>query len=221
MWFAEPHPFPERGSPTRLSASGQQSYEGWSYRKHNERHYSLVWYHGPQGEEFFIFLFEIMNTAINLLCNSVKPSNNYELHATEASTDALRTNKTYCLIMAINHSSTTSPDALYYWLRLSWPTLIGRKRHNSTCSTQQSCWHSEYTSFVIPLTGDGRLTELQTLTLSHSACMKDHTELPNRKTTSSFNILETNLKLSYSWTSSSHMQLTLPVSVTKIKPIIL
>ena len=32
MWFGEPHPFPERGSPTRLSASGQQSYEGWSCR---------------------------------------------------------------------------------------------------------------------------------------------------------------------------------------------
>jgi len=32
MWFGEPHPFPERGSPTRLSASGQESYEGWSCR---------------------------------------------------------------------------------------------------------------------------------------------------------------------------------------------
>jgi len=32
MWFGEPHPFPERESPTRLSASGQQSYEGWSCR---------------------------------------------------------------------------------------------------------------------------------------------------------------------------------------------
>jgi len=32
MWFGEPHPFPEGGSPTRLSASGQQSYEGWSCR---------------------------------------------------------------------------------------------------------------------------------------------------------------------------------------------
>ena len=32
MWFGEPHPFPERGSPTRLSALGQQSYEGWSCR---------------------------------------------------------------------------------------------------------------------------------------------------------------------------------------------
>jgi len=30
MWFGEPHPFPERGLPTRLSASGQQSYDGWS-----------------------------------------------------------------------------------------------------------------------------------------------------------------------------------------------
>ena len=28
MWFGEPHPFPERGSPTRLGAWGQQSYEG-------------------------------------------------------------------------------------------------------------------------------------------------------------------------------------------------
>jgi len=33
MWFGEPHLFPERGSLTRLSASGQQSYEGWSCRK--------------------------------------------------------------------------------------------------------------------------------------------------------------------------------------------
>ena len=32
MWFDEPHPFPERGSPTRLGASGQQSYEGRSYK---------------------------------------------------------------------------------------------------------------------------------------------------------------------------------------------
>jgi len=32
MWFGEPHPFPERGSPTGLSASGQQSYEVRSCR---------------------------------------------------------------------------------------------------------------------------------------------------------------------------------------------
>ena len=32
MWFGEPHPSPVRGSPTRLSASGQQGYEGWSCR---------------------------------------------------------------------------------------------------------------------------------------------------------------------------------------------
>jgi len=30
MLFGEPHPFPERGSPTRLSTSGQQSFKGWS-----------------------------------------------------------------------------------------------------------------------------------------------------------------------------------------------
>ena len=30
MWFGEPQPFPERGSPIRLSTSGQQRYEGWS-----------------------------------------------------------------------------------------------------------------------------------------------------------------------------------------------
>ena len=35
MWFGEPHPFPKRGSPTRLSVSGQQSYEGWSCRVRN------------------------------------------------------------------------------------------------------------------------------------------------------------------------------------------
>ena len=29
MWFGEPHPFPERGSPTILSTSGQQRYKGW------------------------------------------------------------------------------------------------------------------------------------------------------------------------------------------------
>ena len=28
MRIGEPHPFPERGSPTRRSASGQQSYKG-------------------------------------------------------------------------------------------------------------------------------------------------------------------------------------------------
>jgi len=32
MWFGEPNPFPERGSPTILSTSGQQRYEGWSCR---------------------------------------------------------------------------------------------------------------------------------------------------------------------------------------------
>ena len=30
MWFGEPHPFPERGSPTILGMSGLQRYEGWS-----------------------------------------------------------------------------------------------------------------------------------------------------------------------------------------------
>ena len=33
MWFGEPQPFPERGSPTGLSTSGQQSYEGWAFRR--------------------------------------------------------------------------------------------------------------------------------------------------------------------------------------------
>ena len=32
MWFGEPHPIPVRGSPTRLSTSGRQSYEAWSRR---------------------------------------------------------------------------------------------------------------------------------------------------------------------------------------------
>ena len=32
MWLGEPHPFPQRGSPTRLSTSGQQSYKGRSCR---------------------------------------------------------------------------------------------------------------------------------------------------------------------------------------------
>jgi len=32
MWFGEPHPFPERGSPTKLRMSGQQSYKGWPCR---------------------------------------------------------------------------------------------------------------------------------------------------------------------------------------------
>jgi hypothetical protein len=30
MWLGEPHPFPERGSPTILSTLGQQRYEGRS-----------------------------------------------------------------------------------------------------------------------------------------------------------------------------------------------
>jgi hypothetical protein len=43
MWFGEPHPFPERGSPTRLSASGQQSYKGWSCRNFTQyRFYPFV-----------------------------------------------------------------------------------------------------------------------------------------------------------------------------------
>jgi len=41
MWFGEPHPFPVRGSPTRLSASAQQSYEGWSCRLHKAAQKSL------------------------------------------------------------------------------------------------------------------------------------------------------------------------------------
>ena len=32
MWFGEPHPSPERSSPTRLSTSGQTKYKGWSCR---------------------------------------------------------------------------------------------------------------------------------------------------------------------------------------------
>jgi hypothetical protein len=38
MWFGEPHPFPERESPTILSASGQQRQEGWSCRKYITKH---------------------------------------------------------------------------------------------------------------------------------------------------------------------------------------
>ena len=30
MWFGEPHPFPKRSSPNRLSTSGQMKYKGWS-----------------------------------------------------------------------------------------------------------------------------------------------------------------------------------------------
>jgi hypothetical protein len=59
--------------------------------KHNERHYSSVCYHGPQGEELFIFSFEITKTSTNLLCGSVKSSHSYELHVTERSKDALCT----------------------------------------------------------------------------------------------------------------------------------
>jgi hypothetical protein len=33
MWFDEPHPSPERSSPTRLSTLGQPSYNGWSRRR--------------------------------------------------------------------------------------------------------------------------------------------------------------------------------------------
>jgi len=42
MWFGEPHPFPETGSPTGPSASGQQSYEEaivyTKYTNNNERY---------------------------------------------------------------------------------------------------------------------------------------------------------------------------------------
>jgi len=38
----EPHPFPVRGSPTRVSASGQQIYEGWSNRISINTHTIIV-----------------------------------------------------------------------------------------------------------------------------------------------------------------------------------
>jgi len=42
MWIGEPHPFPERGSPTGLSASGQQSYEGGSCRTSHQKYAALL-----------------------------------------------------------------------------------------------------------------------------------------------------------------------------------
>jgi len=46
MWFGEPQPFPERVSPTGLSASGQQRYEGWSCIKHSRGYndVKIEWY---------------------------------------------------------------------------------------------------------------------------------------------------------------------------------
>jgi len=32
MWFGVPHPFPEKGSATRLSKLGRQSFKGWLCR---------------------------------------------------------------------------------------------------------------------------------------------------------------------------------------------
>ena len=57
MWFGEPHPFPERGSPTRLSASRQQSYEGWSCRI-----YSATWrfYSKVQSRGMCAFLVNVL-----------------------------------------------------------------------------------------------------------------------------------------------------------------
>ena len=37
-------------------------------------------------------ILHVSGLRVNLFCNSVKPSNNYELHVTEGSMDALRTN---------------------------------------------------------------------------------------------------------------------------------
>jgi len=59
MWFGESHPFPERGSPTKLRPSVQQIYEGWSCRVRNrvqsvfrsEIHYSVKF-------EYFIYKWE-------------------------------------------------------------------------------------------------------------------------------------------------------------------
>jgi hypothetical protein len=45
MWFGEQLPFPERGSPTRLSTLGQPSWKGWSCKKFcfNKTAYSFLY----------------------------------------------------------------------------------------------------------------------------------------------------------------------------------
>ena len=43
MWFGEPHPFPERGSATGLSASGQQSCKGWPCRIRIKKQDGVAW----------------------------------------------------------------------------------------------------------------------------------------------------------------------------------
>ena len=50
MWFGEPHSFPEKGSPTRLSTSGQQVTKGDRVdqkldRKHSRSLRSTVLYY--------------------------------------------------------------------------------------------------------------------------------------------------------------------------------
>ena len=42
MWFGEPHPFPERGSPTGLGVWRQQSYEGWSCRTYHSATHVVI-----------------------------------------------------------------------------------------------------------------------------------------------------------------------------------
>ena len=67
MWFAEPHPFPERGSPTGLSASGQQSYEGWSYR--TSLHSTLITSKNKPNAQFLAFIRRSENTEFEMIWN--------------------------------------------------------------------------------------------------------------------------------------------------------
>jgi hypothetical protein len=71
MWFGEPHPFPERGSPTILSMSGKQRYEGWSCTLLNVpilRHFTP-----PRSfvSCFWIPIFKYHNPKYTCVCNSL------------------------------------------------------------------------------------------------------------------------------------------------------
>ena len=64
--MGESHPFPERGSPNRLSASGQQSYEGWSCRV-------LIYTHSYIY--IYIYTYTYKQKHINIALKKIKPWN--------------------------------------------------------------------------------------------------------------------------------------------------
>ena len=77
MCFGEPHPFPIRGSPTRLNVSGQQSYEGWScrteirqYRKDGHKFISTL----KQSTAADVPIFTDQQTVVYISCTELYPS---------------------------------------------------------------------------------------------------------------------------------------------------